>query len=213
MNTKQAKDFLVQQTSEQAALENVSLSDLEKRMMYFTESDPRSCENPFDLNGEFEAQYDSGEYELKISRLLHQAYRRLEQEGPEKPPLTLADSFAGVASGNQSRNGTATEQQWYPPLASCYDASLNPPPSCPGPNEAVEDAITDLITRLQNPTVARLAQTQIFSKLGNDANGKQLTTSSFKSYLANSTPPNSTPHFYNALLSTYCYDALTSSTV
>jgi hypothetical protein len=85
MNTKQAKDFLVEQTSEQAALENVSLSDLEKRMMYFTESDPPSCENPIDLNAEFEAQYDTGEYELKISRLLHQAYRRLEQEGTEKP--------------------------------------------------------------------------------------------------------------------------------
>jgi hypothetical protein len=86
MNTKQAKDFLVQQASEQAALENVSLSDLEKRMMYFTESDPPSCENPFDLNAEFEAQYDTEEYELKVSRLLHQACRRLEQEGPEKLP-------------------------------------------------------------------------------------------------------------------------------
>ncbi len=86
MNTKQAKDFLVQQTSERAALENVSLSDLEKRMMYFTESDPPSCENPFDLNTEFEAQYDTGEYELKISRLLHQACRRLERESPEKLP-------------------------------------------------------------------------------------------------------------------------------
>ncbi|MGA3294463.1 MAG: hypothetical protein ABSE45_10835 [Candidatus Acidiferrales bacterium] len=34
MNTKQAKDFLVQQTAEQASVENVPLSDLEKRMMY-----------------------------------------------------------------------------------------------------------------------------------------------------------------------------------
>lgn len=32
----EAKDFLVRQTAEQAALENVPLSDLEKRMMYFT---------------------------------------------------------------------------------------------------------------------------------------------------------------------------------
>lgn len=35
MNTKQAKDFLVEQTVEQAALEGVPPADVEKRMMYF----------------------------------------------------------------------------------------------------------------------------------------------------------------------------------
>ena len=80
MDTKQAKQFLVQQTAEQAALENVQLTDLEKRMMYFTESDSASCENPIQLNQEFEAQYDTGEYELKMSRLLRHAYKRLKDE-------------------------------------------------------------------------------------------------------------------------------------
>ena len=44
MNTKQAKDFFVaqaaEQAAEQAAIEGVPLADTEKRMMYFTESDP-----------------------------------------------------------------------------------------------------------------------------------------------------------------------------
>ena len=80
MDTKEAKQFLVQQTAEQAALENVQLTDLERRMMYFTESDSASCENPIELNQEFEARYDTGEYELKISRLLRQAYKRLKDE-------------------------------------------------------------------------------------------------------------------------------------
>ena len=84
MNTKQAKEFLVQQAAEQAALENVPLSDLEKRMMYFTESDAASCANPLDLNSEFEEQYDTEEYEGKISQLLHHAYKRLKHEDPEK---------------------------------------------------------------------------------------------------------------------------------
>jgi hypothetical protein len=83
MNTKQAKDFLVQQAAEQAALENIPLSDLEKRMMYFTETDPASCDSPIDLNGEFEEQYDTEEYEVKISRLLHHAYKRLKHEDAE----------------------------------------------------------------------------------------------------------------------------------
>lgn len=82
MNAKQAKDFLVQQTAEQAALEGVPLSDLEKRMMYFTESDA-SCENPLELNEEFEAQYDTSEYETKLSRLLQHAHQRLKKENPE----------------------------------------------------------------------------------------------------------------------------------
>jgi hypothetical protein len=84
LNTKQAKDFLVEQTVEQAALEGVPLADVEKRMMYFTESDTSSCDNPIELNDEFEAQYETKEYETKISRLLHHAYKRLKEENPER---------------------------------------------------------------------------------------------------------------------------------
>jgi hypothetical protein len=84
MNTKQAKDFLAQQTAEQATLDNVSLSVIEKRMMYFTESDSTSCDNPLKVNDEFEAQYDTAKYEPKISRLLHHAYDRLKMEDPER---------------------------------------------------------------------------------------------------------------------------------
>jgi hypothetical protein len=53
-------------------------------MMYFTESDAASCDSPIELNDEFEAQCDTKEYETKISRLLHDAYRRLKEENPER---------------------------------------------------------------------------------------------------------------------------------
>jgi len=84
LNTKQAKDFLVEQTVEQAALEGVPIADVEKRMMYFTESDAASCDNPIELNNEFEAEHETNEYETKISRFLHHAYRRLKEENPER---------------------------------------------------------------------------------------------------------------------------------
>jgi hypothetical protein len=84
MKTKQAKDFLVREATEQAGRENMPLSDIEKKMMYFTESDASTCENPVELNDEFEAQYDTPEYEAKISRLLHHAYERLKGEDPER---------------------------------------------------------------------------------------------------------------------------------
>lgn len=82
MNSKEAKDFLVEQTAQQAAIQGLNLSDLEKRMMYFTEWDD-SCENPIQLNEEFEAQYDTTEYESKIAGLLKNAYKRIKQENSE----------------------------------------------------------------------------------------------------------------------------------
>jgi hypothetical protein len=78
----EAKDFLVQQTAEQAQREGIPLSELEKRMMYFTEG-PDASEDPAALNEEFEAQYNTSEYETKISRLMAHAYRRLKKENPE----------------------------------------------------------------------------------------------------------------------------------
>lgn len=82
MNVKQAKDFLVGQAIQQAALENVPLSKLEIRMMYFTETED-ATEDPIQLNDEFEAEYDSADYEAKISRLLHDAHARVKKENPK----------------------------------------------------------------------------------------------------------------------------------
>src|SRR5581483_5525574 len=84
MDAKASKDFLVAQAAEQASLEHVPLSDLEKRMMYFVENDPSSCPDPLELNDEFEAQYETSEYEIKIGRLLHHAFDRLKAEDPQK---------------------------------------------------------------------------------------------------------------------------------
>lgn len=81
MRSREAKDFLVQQSAEQAAIENVVLSDLEKRMMCFTETNP--SEDPLKLNEEFVAAYDSDEFESKIAGLLHRAYRRLLKNDSE----------------------------------------------------------------------------------------------------------------------------------
>ena len=39
MTAQEAKDFLVAQVVQQATMEGAALSDVEKRMMYFTESE------------------------------------------------------------------------------------------------------------------------------------------------------------------------------
>lgn len=83
MDSNEAKDFLVGQTVQQAALEAIPFSDVEKRMMYFTETDPSSCANPISLNDEFEAECETEEYEEKVSLLLQHAYARLKSESKE----------------------------------------------------------------------------------------------------------------------------------
>jgi hypothetical protein len=51
-------------------------------MMYFTEAD--GCpEDPIALNDAFEAEYDTDEYEAKISKLMHHAHSRIKKENPE----------------------------------------------------------------------------------------------------------------------------------
>jgi hypothetical protein len=98
MRDLEAKEFLVTQTTEQATLENVPLSDLEKRMMYFTETG--ECpEDPIALNDAFEAEYDTAAYEKKISLLMACAYRRIKRVSPEKLRL-WNDAFRVLSRGD-----------------------------------------------------------------------------------------------------------------
>jgi len=82
MRELEAKDFLVQQATEQAAIQNIPLSDLEKRMMYFTETGEMR-ENAAELHDAFEAEYDAAGYEAKISKVMHYAHERIKREHPE----------------------------------------------------------------------------------------------------------------------------------
>jgi hypothetical protein len=99
MDTKQAKDFLVAQAAEQAAIEGVPLADLEKRMMYFTESDPASCPDPIALRDEFEGQFETPEYEAKMFKLFEHARRRLRKEDPARTRY-WDDAVGGLEKGD-----------------------------------------------------------------------------------------------------------------
>jgi hypothetical protein len=112
MQVREAKDFLVQETAKQASIEGVPLSDLEKRMMYFTENEEMS-EDPVALNDEFEAKYDTDEYEAKIYGLLHRAYARIRKENSETArrwkqairDISKGDHYLPVLWGKSSLGG------------------------------------------------------------------------------------------------------------
>jgi hypothetical protein len=75
MDSTRAKQFLILKVIEQTALEHIPLSDVETKMLYFTEVHS-SLPNIHEVNSEFERDYNADEYEDKISGLLKNARDR-----------------------------------------------------------------------------------------------------------------------------------------
>jgi hypothetical protein len=75
MNPIAAKQFLIDRILEEADLEHLHLSDVEKKMLYFTEVHP-SLPDIYQIKAEFERDYDSDEYEAKVVSLLKRARDR-----------------------------------------------------------------------------------------------------------------------------------------
>jgi len=84
LRAEQAKEFLISQIVEESVRERVPLSEIERKMLYFTESE-ETLPDIYEVNDQFEREYDSSEYEKKIANLLRNAYRRSCRESPVRP--------------------------------------------------------------------------------------------------------------------------------
>jgi hypothetical protein len=82
VRAEQAKDFLISQIIEEAHRQSVPLSDVERTMLYFTESQ-ETLPDIHEVNEQFENEYDDADYEKKIASLLRNAYQRIRKESPE----------------------------------------------------------------------------------------------------------------------------------
>lgn len=80
----QGKEFLISKVLQEAELENIPLSNVEQKMLYFSESD-ESLPDIYEVNDQFQRECDNQEYEAKISRLIRNAYERDRKESPETP--------------------------------------------------------------------------------------------------------------------------------
>lgn len=109
MRVQEAKNFLVQEIAIEAQLEGTPLSDLERRMLYFTESED-ATEDPAALNEQFEKEYDTAEYEKKISRLMSHAYRRSNKDSPEKLRL-WNEAFSGKETITSLYSGNSQKRE------------------------------------------------------------------------------------------------------
>lgn len=79
---QQAKEFLISQIAEQAHKEKATLSEIERKMLYFTEAE-ETRPDIYEVNEQFDREYDASVYEKKIAGLLRNAHRRILKESPD----------------------------------------------------------------------------------------------------------------------------------
>src|ERR1700733_4234743 len=79
---QQAKEYLIAQVVEEARQENVELSDVERKMLYFTEL-YETIPDIQEVSDQFDREYDRVEYEAKIAGLLKNARERVGKESTD----------------------------------------------------------------------------------------------------------------------------------
>jgi hypothetical protein len=77
-NGREAKEFLISQIVEEAQRENIPLSEVERKMLYFTESG-WTLPDIMKVNEDFDREYDQEEYEHKIAKLIAKTDRRIRK--------------------------------------------------------------------------------------------------------------------------------------
>jgi hypothetical protein len=82
-NAHEAKEFLISRIVAEAQRENVPLSEIERKMLYFSET-AWTLPDMMEVNDEFDREYDQAEYEKKISHLIRNETKRLHKENPEE---------------------------------------------------------------------------------------------------------------------------------
>ena len=75
---REAKEFLISQIVEEAQRENIPLSEVERKMLYFTESG-WTLPDIMKVSEDFDREYDQDEYEQKIAKLVTNADRRIRK--------------------------------------------------------------------------------------------------------------------------------------
>jgi hypothetical protein len=75
---REAKEFLISQIVEEAQRANIPLSEVERKMLYFTESG-WTLLDIMKVNEDFDREYDRDEYEHKIAKLVTKVDKRIRK--------------------------------------------------------------------------------------------------------------------------------------
>jgi hypothetical protein len=85
MDPVAAKEFLISKVVQQAQIDGVPLTEIERKMLYFTEVHP-SLPDIYAVNAEFDRDYNSESYEARIAKLLSAARTRDSQQSSDREP-------------------------------------------------------------------------------------------------------------------------------
>lgn len=80
---REAKEFLASRIAGEAAREGFPLSDVERKMLFFSETG-WTLPDMAKVNEEFDEKYDQTGFEAKIARLIRNARKHSRTEGPEE---------------------------------------------------------------------------------------------------------------------------------
>jgi hypothetical protein len=118
MDAVTAKQFLISKVLWEADSSHVQISEVERKMLYFTEVHP-SLADIREVHAEFERDYDADEYENKVAQLLKNARARDTNISPSQEhdwnealdALTKEDHYllvmVGLAFGYGASSGNA----------------------------------------------------------------------------------------------------------
>lgn len=82
-SARDAKEFLVSRIVEEANREDVSLSEVERKMLYFSETD-WTLPDIMQVNEQFDREYDQDDYEKKIKKLIIGAAKHDRKESSDQ---------------------------------------------------------------------------------------------------------------------------------
>jgi hypothetical protein len=115
-SAQEAKDFMVSNIVAEAQRENVPLSEIERKMLCFSET-AWTLPDIMQVSDEFDREYDQADYEKKIAHLIRNAANRARKENPEEFAtwlsairqlqkedhyITVMVDMAGVSTGRGS---------------------------------------------------------------------------------------------------------------
>jgi hypothetical protein len=80
---REAKEFLISRIVEEANRENAPLSEIERKMLYFSETD-WTLPDIMQVNEEFDREYDQDDYEKRIKNLIIAAAKHDRKESSDQ---------------------------------------------------------------------------------------------------------------------------------
>ena len=117
---REAKEYLAARIAEEARHQGVPLTEVERKMLYFSETDSK-LPDMMEVNAEFERDYNEVEYEEKIGRLVRQIQERQNSadDGQQRAEwcsaiekLRVEDDYLLILVDADSSNANGLESPW-----------------------------------------------------------------------------------------------------